>query len=165
MKIAATIIATILAVLAGLVLWSGSGSDSSSAKVVHVTDGDSIVVESAGVEERVRLLNIDAPEFGTNDPVETCFAQAATDFLAARLEVGMIVDLVFDVEQRDQYGRLLAGVMDGKKLVNAEIASAGLATSVYFEPNDYFLDEVGKAEAEAKAAKVGMFDPAHPCYA
>src|SRR5690606_39394135 len=57
-----------------------------------------------GEEQRVRLLNVDAPE------VDQCVHDEATAFLAERVPPGTEVVLELDEEHHDQYGRLLAEI-------------------------------------------------------
>lgn len=85
--------------------------------VEHITDGDTI--RCGG--ESVRLLLIDAPEAGQGR-----FDGAAREFLAVILPVGSEARLVLDLEQRDQYDRLLAYVYqtDGR-MVNAMMVRQG----------------------------------------
>ena len=94
--------------------------------VVSVADGDTITVAIAGVDERVRLIGIDAPEL--HNPVE-CFAQESADHARGVLE-GTSVRLVADPSQddRDRYGRLLRYVFlpDGAN-VNADLVASGYA--------------------------------------
>src|SRR5690606_30411238 len=75
--------------------------------VVSVIDGDTIVVGSGGLEERVRLIGINAPE------PEECLAEEATQALDD-LVSGSPVRLVPDASDRDGFGRLLRYVyVDG----------------------------------------------------
>ena len=74
--------------------------------VVRVIDGDTIVVRYDGKDERVRLLNIDAPERGEDG------FDASTEALR-KLIADRPVDLEWEepgVPSRDRYGRLLAFV-------------------------------------------------------
>ena len=52
--------------------------------------------------------------------------------------------LVFGVERRDVYGRLLAYVYLGDRFVNAELVRRGLARTLTIPPNDRFA---GRFEA------------------
>lgn len=132
-----------------------------SAVVERVVDGDTIVVQLDGVSERVRLLNIDTPESVDPDREVECLGPAASTFLAGLLPEGALVTLEFDTEQRDRYDRLLAGVFtDDGDFVNAEVARAGFADVVVFEPNDLFEPDIRSAVSEARAARLGLWaDP------
>src|SRR5699024_1114371 len=86
----------------------GHSPDAEAATVVRVVDGDTIVVDLAGVEERVRLLNIDTPETVHPHQDTECGGPEATEQINELLEPGGMVVLEFDEERRDQYDRLLA---------------------------------------------------------
>lgn len=136
---------------------------SSQATVVRIIDGDTLVADISGTEETVRLLNIDTPE--TKDPQEPvqCLGPEATQYLESLLAPGDKVDLEFDVERLDQYGRTLAGVYKDGSLVNADIAAAGLGVAVLYPPNERFYAEVKAAEATAAKKEEGLFSPAIDC--
>ncbi|MGC5583389.1 thermonuclease family protein [Ornithinimicrobium sp. W1665] len=131
--------------------------------VHRVVDGDTLDVVRDGETVRVRLLNVDTPETKHPGRAVECLGPEATAFLADRLPVGTEVELEYDQDRTDRYGRDLAGVFLDDSLVNAEIARAGLGVPVYFAPNDLFLDEVEAALEEAQAAGRGMYDPAQEC--
>lgn len=109
--------------------WTTVGEGPAVAvEVVHVIDGDTLIVERDGIEERVRLLGIDAPEMAhEGQPGETCAdeATALTQELAARAEVAVISDS--SQPDRDRYGRTLAYVEADGQDVSAELLRAGLA--------------------------------------
>ena len=113
--------------------------------------------------ERVRLLNIDTPETKHPQRGMECLGPEATAFLEDRLTPGEEIELEFDVDQRDRYGRVLAGVFADGSLVNAEIARAGFGAAVYYAPNRRFLHEVQQAEDEARAEGVGLFSDEIEC--
>lgn len=141
-----------------------TGCDSARASVSRVVDGDTIDVVAEGREQRVRLLNIDTPE--TVDPNRDvqCLGPEASAHLATLLPVGTAIELLTDDEQVDRGGRLLAGVrLDDGRLVNAEMARAGLALPMVVGSNDRFLPEVEAANAEAVTAQRGLYDPAISC--
>jgi micrococcal nuclease len=98
------------------------------ALVTYVADGDTIVVDLNGVEERVRYIGIDTPEVG--DP---CGDEATQ---ANRLLVnGQMVRLEKDISERDRYGRLLRYVYVGDVFVNAELVKDGWAVAYRYEPD------------------------------
>jgi micrococcal nuclease len=159
--------------LAGLVLgdvslpsWLG-GEDGNlrtggtvAARLERVIDGDTIVVQLDGHEERVRYVGIDTPEtVKPNTPVQ-CFGEAA-HALNARLLVhaGERVTLRFDRELRDRYGRLLAYVYraaDGL-FVNAQLVRAGAARTLEIAPNTAHASELTQLQSAAQAADRGLW--------
>ena len=93
--------------------------------VVRVVDGDTIRVGLRSGEEPVRYIGIDTPEsVKPGAPVE-CFAKRATAY-NERLVAGERIRLVYDVERRDRYGRLLAYVYRARDglFVNADWSAA-----------------------------------------
>ncbi|WP_449371964.1 thermonuclease family protein [Arthrobacter psychrolactophilus] len=134
-----------MGVVAALVLGVTACTDENSdnATVVSITDGDTLVAKVNGQNEKIRLLNIDAPETkDPNEPVE-CLGPEASEFLAEMLPIGSKIKLMYDVERTDKYDRTLAAVFTDKDLfVSAEIARAGLGTAVTFGKNSKFLPPV-----------------------
>lgn len=120
------------------------------AVVVHVGDGDSLIAEVAGVEQRVRLIGINAPES------DECFGSEATDRLEA-LVLDRQVTLVPDVENEDQYDRLLRYVYLEDTLINAELVIGGFAMARSYEPNTAEQDTLRAAEEEARRAELGLW--------
>jgi len=110
------------------------------AQVTHVADGDTIAVSLGGREEEVRMIGVDTPETVDPDEPVQCFGPQASAF-THRLLDGAPVELGFDTERRDVYGRLLAYVYlpngrPGGRLVEAMLARRGLARPLTIAPND-----------------------------
>jgi micrococcal nuclease len=141
-----------------------AGEDGRGA-VAEVVDGDTIVVclfggllgaTGSGEGEHVRLIGIDAPETGED------FSKQATDALKKLVE-GQEVELVFDEEIRDQYGRVLAYLfLEDGSMVNAELLRQGVATLYTVPPNVRFVDALQKAQDEAQAAGAGIWGATAP---
>ena len=68
----------------------------------------------------MRLIGVDTPETVKPGTPVQCFGPRASRFDHRLLE-GRRVRLVFGVERRDVYGRLLAYVYLGRRFVNAEL--------------------------------------------
>jgi len=162
-KIAVGMVATV-GVGAAVVVGAAEPAGLTQAVVARVIDGDTIDVDIAGRTERIRLLNIDTPE--TKDPnadVE-CLGPEAATHLQSLVPLGSTVTLEYDEVRTDRYGRTLAGVFTADRtLVNAEMARAGLATTVVYDGNDRFLPPVVAARDEAAAAGRGLYSPAVAC--
>lgn len=131
--------------------------------VVRVVDGDTLVAALGGIDTTVRLLNVDTPE--TKDPNKAveCLGPEASEFLNKLLPVGTPVELEYDGDRLDRYGRTLAGVWLGDALVNAEVARAGFGTPVEFNGQVKFLPPVEQAATEAEEAEAGAFADNVPC--
>ena len=123
-----------------------------------VLDGDTIDVQVFG---RVRLLGIDAPEIGRGFDTSAPFAYAARDKLAS-LVLRRWVRLESDGERTDKYKRRLAYVVteDGV-CANIVMVREGLARVTARAPIAW-LDELKKAEAEARSFGKGMWGSAPP---
>jgi micrococcal nuclease len=67
------------------------------------------------------------------------------------------VRLVFGVERRDVYGRLLAYVYLGGRFVNAELARRGLARTLTIPPNDRFARRFNRLQSAAAQAGRGLW--------
>lgn len=141
-----------------------TGSDTSQAEraeVVRIVDGDTIIVELGGQEERVRYIGIDAPEsVQPEQPVE-CFGPEASD-ANAELVDGETVYLLQDVSDRDRFGRLLRYVyVDGDEddgtLVNLELVRNGYAEAISYEPDVSQQDDLQRAERDARDDGLGMW--------
>ena len=153
----------LLVVLAGAVVsWFQQGGaapdgDGEAATLVRVIDGDTLLVDLDGQEERIRLLNIDTPEtVHPQRPVE-CMGPEATERMEELVSPGAQLTLKFDEERTDQYDRLLAGVFLDAVFINEQMARDGFGAPVHYAPNDRFLDQVEEAWAEAEADGVGVF--------
>ncbi len=125
-------------------------------EVTRVVDGDTVEVTLDGVTEDVRYIGVDTPEsVKPGEPVE-CFGLEAGDFNESLVE-GERVRLVFGVERRDPYDRLLAYVYLGDRFVNAELVRRGYATTLTIAPNDRFADLFERLERRAGAAGRGLW--------
>ncbi|MFS0783109.1 thermonuclease family protein [Bacillus sp. 1P06AnD] len=131
--------------------------NATTASVVRVVDGDTILVRLDGKQEKVRLLLVDTPEtVKANTPVQP-FGPEASAFTKKMLPEGKQIQLTFDQEKRDQYGRMLAYVyMDGKML-NERLLEEGLARVVVFKPNVKYVDTFREIEEKAKEKKLGIW--------
>lgn len=74
-----------------------------NAIVERVVDGDTIVVDTIGNRERVRLLGIDTPESVAVNRPEQCFGKESAAHLTSLLPEGTEVTLIRDSESRDHY--------------------------------------------------------------
>ena len=125
--------------------------------VVRVVDGDTFIIDYNGTEERVRLLLVDTPESVHPDAERNVpYGKVASEFTTNYLD-GKQVSLEFDVQERDQYGRLLAYVYVGDVMLKELLLSEGHATVSVYQPNVKYVDQFRELEAQAKAAKVGIW--------
>ena len=120
--------------------------------VDRVIDGDTIVLTTG---ERVRYLNVDANEI-TNGHNDCYGAEART--LNESLVGGKEIDLTFDEQCTDVFGRLLAYVTVDEHEVNSILVERGYACALYIPPDGAARHlEFSAMEAQAKAARAGMW--------
>lgn len=141
------------------------------ADVTRVIDGDTIVVmvservdgpgagtARAGSEYHVRLLGIDTPEsVDPNSPVE-CFGREASAATSALLDAQEVL-LVKDVEEQDQYDRLLRYVYLGEEMANARLVVNGYAQVYTYPPNVRHGELFVGLQREARDAARGSWAP------
>jgi micrococcal nuclease len=127
-----------------------------TAYVLRAVDGDTIEVLTGGEREDVRYIGIDTPETVKPDTPVQCFGPQAHRF-NARLVTHRRVRLVFGVERRDVYGRLLAYVYLGGRFVNAELARRGLARTLTIAPNDRYAGRFERLQSAAARAGRGLW--------
>jgi micrococcal nuclease len=165
----------VLLLLAGLVLgdvgvpsWLGGGGGDpalapggvASARLERVVDGDTIVAQVGGREERVRYIGVDTPEtVKPNTPVQ-CFGPQAHDLNAQLLgKEGTPLTLRFDRELRDRYGRLLAYVFRAQDnlFVNGRLVDAGAARTLEIAPNTAHATQLSDLQHTARVAGRGLW--------
>ena len=136
-------------------LRTGVPAEAETWQVVRVSDGDTIVVRRGGQEERIRSACIDAPE--TDQPLGRESGQRLQQMID---QAGGQVQLL--VTDTDRFGRLIAEIYAGDQFTQEVLVSEGLAWSYrqyhYNCPSAALINQV---EAEAKAARVGVFAGGH----
>ncbi|MCP4267240.1 MAG: thermonuclease [Candidatus Brocadiaceae bacterium] len=136
--------------------------------VTRVIDGDVIQIIYGGVEKRVRLIGIDAPESridrkalkdaNMNEHDIEAIAEMgakAKAYVNSLIKRGDFITIEFDIKEKDRYGRLLCYVyLSNGKMLNEEIVKAGYANVKSIPPNvkykDRFLNAFKYAEETAR---------------
>ncbi len=131
-------------------------TSSSLVPVTKVTDGDTIHVLYGGRDERVRIIGVNTPEVSWYGGQAECFGSEAGLYTRRRLS-GVSVRLVFDVERRDRYSRLLAYVYVGQELFNLTLVRSGYARADTVPPDTKMAGVFASAEAEARLAGRGLW--------
>ncbi|OPX84595.1 MAG: Thermonuclease precursor [Pelotomaculum sp. PtaB.Bin104] len=142
------------------------------AEIVSVTDGDTVVVNLDGREEKVRFIGVNAPEIAHQGLgiQEQPYGQEAAAYTREQLS-GKAVWLEFDVQERDKYGRLLAyvwlepPVSDSEeevraKMFNARLLLDGYAQVMTVPPNVKYADLFVKLQQEARESGKGLWGAA-----
>ena len=134
---------------------AGGGAD--TAKVTRVVDGDTVELEDG---TKIRYLMVNTPE--TTSGKNECYGQNAVTF-NTDLVLNKEVELRYDVEKMDMYGRTLAYVTVGNTEVNTVLVERGYACVLHIPPNgDDRLQEFNALQAEAKAALRGLWGACDP---
>lgn len=115
--------------------------------VKEVVDGDTLVLSN---NERVRLLGINAPEYGSY------FYNEAKQILEI-LVLGEKIRLEKDLTDRDKYGRLLRYVYRDSLFVNLEMIKRGFASIYTCPPDVKYAEEFLEAERFARVNKLGLW--------
>ncbi len=118
--------------------------------VIRVYDGDTITCDGG---RRVRLLLIDTPEMD-----QGAFGRLARNALLALVPLGTTVQLEYDVQTTDRYGRDLAYVhAPGVGMVNLALARQGFAMVAVYPPNVRHVDAIRAAVERARAERRGLW--------
>jgi len=129
-------------------------SERMETEFIRVVDGDTIIVKYNGEKTRVRLIGINSPESVHEDETKnTQEGRDASAFLKEYLEDVSTVWLEFDVEQTDQYDRMLAyvwmnadGSDIGEDMLNGIIVKEGYADARSYKPNVKYQDALEELE-------------------
>ncbi|HEX7485818.1 MAG TPA: thermonuclease family protein, partial [Vicinamibacterales bacterium] len=121
-----------------------------SARVIGITDGDTVTVLVSNRPLKVRLDGIDCPERGQP------FGRVARTFTSTRV-FGRTVEVL--PRDRDRYGRLVARIRADGADLGLELLSAGLAWHYTQYSNDRAYTA---AERAARAARTGLWSQKEP---
>ena len=133
----------------------GTTAELEEAKVVYVVDGDTLCVQTSGVEgpQKVRLIGVNCEEsvaseeyLARTNQENTDAGRAASDYTKSLVAPGSVVWLERDVSDTDRYGRLLRYVWLSKpkavtdaeateKMLNAILVRDGYARPAAYEPD------------------------------
>ncbi|MDN5758690.1 MAG: thermonuclease family protein, partial [Tomitella sp.] len=131
-----------------------------TATVERVVDGDTIIAETGGHTQRVRILGIDTPETVHPDKPVECFGPEASDFAHELLD-DQTITLRADPTQQDidRYDRALRYVIlpDG---TDYSVAAAAAGTAELYTYQDNPVREANRIERAADQAReqgIGMW--------
>lgn len=131
---------------------NGIPAAATEATIEYVYDGDTLFLTDG---RKVRLLGINTPEIGDNPE---CWGDEATALLRQLLPEGTHVWVLPDIEPLDKYGRSLLFIYrDDATNINLELLRQGAAEVEMYAPNLLYQQDVEQAEAQARAANVGMW--------
>ena len=128
-----------------------------NAKVIKVTDGDTLTVSYNNQEFKVRMLDVDTPESVKSGVPAQPYSQEASDFTKETL-TNKNIRLIFEKGTTDQYGRLLAHiVLEDGTFYNATLIQKGYAISVFYSPNTLLKKYYADLQDKAIADKAGFW--------
>lgn len=127
-----------------------------AAVVDRVIDGDTIVAGG----RTIRYLLVDAPEI--TDGRSDCYGDNAAQF-NADLVLGKTVELDYDIDCDDRFGRTLAFVRVAGRDVSRLLVERGYACVLHIPPDgDDRADEFAAVQAAAKTARRGLWGACDP---
>lgn len=132
-----------------------------NAQLVRVVDGDTIVVNINGDEEKVRIIGINTPEsVKPNSPVE-CFGKEASIHITELLNRpgGLIIEPDPTQNTRDRNGRLLAHIFVGDINIGQQMIADGYAYEYTYRIPYIYESEYRTAESEARNNNRGLWSP------
>lgn len=131
-------------------------------KIMRIIDGDTLVATKNGVEETIRLIGVDTPEIFVNgQQINDPQAIAALEYAKASL-TGRYAELELDIDERDQYGRLLAYIWLDGIMLNKVLLENGIAKVATYPPNVKYLNEFTALESIARDKKLGVWAITQP---
>lgn len=122
-----------------------------SGKVIRVSDGDTILIQSGSQKIRVRMYGIDAPELKQN------YGEDSKNYLEKRI-LNKNVDV--KVINEDKYGRKVGKVFYKNKDINLEMIKTGNAW--FYEYHAKKEKEYRKASKSAQEQKLGLWKDKNP---
>lgn len=126
-------------------------------QVTRVVDGDTIVVDLAGDQKKVRLIGVDTPESVHPDESRNVpYGKVAAEFTRSKLS-GRFVYLEYDVEPTDQYGRLLAYIWIDDTMFNKTLLREGHAKLATYPPNVKYVDDFTMLQTKAREEGRGVW--------
>jgi micrococcal nuclease len=125
-----------------------AGESSQSIAVSSVIDGDTLKL-SDGIT--IRLIGINTPEKGQP------YFELAKSKLEALTAAGDL-DIQFDLEKLDRYGRTLAYLYSAEKFINLELVKSGVAVVETIPPNVIHAEEFSRAQQESRNNCRGIWE-------
>ncbi len=136
----------------------------------YVIDGDTIMIDNNGSEEKVRFIGIDTPESVNADASKNNeYGEMASEYTKSILEAYDTVYLQYDEQTTDEYGRTLAYVwltndvdlydIDdiGCYMLNAKLVADGYAYDKVYEPNHAYANIFNAYRLEAEEETRGLW--------
>lgn len=127
-------------------------------KVLRVVDGDTFKCMIDGKEQTVRLIGADTPEsVNPKEEKNTVEGKIASEYTKRYLE-NRDVELEYDIQKTDKYGRILAYVWNGDTLFNFKLIRDGIAKPMTIAPNVKYSKIIKNLEKKAVESNKGFFN-------
>jgi len=124
--------------------------------VSKVIDGDTIEVIKDNETFKVRYSGIDTPELDSKNKETKCLAEKAKE-ANENLINNKKVKLEKDINDKDEYGRLLRYVWLDNTLINEYLVENGFARADTFLSGEKHKKRLEEAEIKAKGNEVGLW--------
>lgn len=125
-------------------------------EILRVVDGDTYEIFIGG-REKVRLIGVDTPEsLAPQKERNVKEGRVASDFAKELLE-GKFVQVEYDVQERDRYGRVLAYLYIDGKMINEILLEEGMAQTATYPPNIKYADRFREIERAARESGKGFW--------
>ena len=126
--------------------------------VTRTVDGDTIVVNIDGVDTKIRLIGIDAPESVHPDEEKNTEEGRIASEYTEKLLADADIYLEYDSEYKDAYDRVLAYVyLEDGRMVNEILLEEGMATVYTVPPNIKYVDDFLAAQKKARKSSINPF--------
>lgn len=143
------------------------------AKIISVTDGDTVTARINNKDYELRMIGVDTPETVHPSKPVAFYGKEASDFSKNKLR-GKTVYLEKDVSERDRYNRILRYVWLSKpanpknpsfedvrdKMFNGILLRDGYANLATFPPDVKYLNYFQKIARTAEANELGLYNKA-----
>lgn len=147
-----------ISIISSFILFFTLIAGAESSQVIGVVDGDTIQIMYNGKLEKVRLLRVDTPESVHPDKKQNVpLGKVASEYTRKKL-IGKYIDLAFEGELRDKYGRLLSYIFVEGTNFNLDLVRQGLSPyyTKYGKSIKYDA-EFKSAEKSARGEKLGIW--------
>lgn len=143
------------------------------AKIVAVSDGDTVTARIDNKDYKVRMIGVDTPETVHPSKPVAFYGKEASDFTKKKL-TGKTVYLEKDVSERDKYNRSLRYVWTNlpenpqnpsfedvrDKMFNGILLREGYANLLTLPPDVKYLDHFKKIAKTAESQELGLYNKA-----
>lgn len=132
-------------------------SKKQTAKFVKAVDGDTAKLSVKGRTYTFRFLAIDTPEtVKPNTPV-AFMGKRASDYTKSELKKAKKIQIQYDGNKTDKYGRKLAWIWVDGKLLQDKLVRKGYARVYYIYGKYKYTNILQKSEKKAKKKKLGIW--------